>query len=202
MKKTKHIYEFKITLLDVKPKVWRRIQVPEEYNFWGLHVAIQNAMGWTDSHLHQFRVMNPKDGTESYLGIPNGEEFFGDLPTTIAGWKKDIRDYFSIKDNACGYYEYDFGDGWMHEVKLEKILPAIPGCKYPICTAGKNACPPEDCGGVYGYKGFLKIINNPRHEEHQSMLEWVDGEFDPKKFEPQKVYFDNPSRRWKIVFGS
>ena len=200
-KDTKQIYQFKIILEDVKPKIWRRIHVPEKYSFWDFHVAIQDAMGWTDSHLHQFKIMNPKDCKESCIGIPDDENFIDDsMRTVTAGWKEFIRNYFSKEDYDCCYYEYDFGDGWIHKVELENILPATPDCKYPICIAGERACPPEDCGGVDGYKNFLKIINNPRHEEHQSMLEWVGGSFDSEKFNPQKVHFDNPKKRWKIAF--
>lgn len=191
--KTKKVYQFKIILKDIKPKIWRKIQVPEEYSFWDLHVAIQNAMGWGGYHLHQFVIMDPKYGEESWIGIPSDDEFIG-APTTIAGWKKFIRNYFPKQgcDRCC--YEYDFGDGWEHDVKLEKILPAVPGFKYPICIDGARACPPEDCGGIGGYENFLEAISNPRHEEHKSMLEWVGGSFDPEEFDLQNVCFENPKK--------
>ena len=198
--KPKQIYQFKITLEDVEPKIWRKIQVSEKYSFWDLHVAIQGAMGWTDSHLHEFDIINPKKNEEVHIGIPDEEDFMmDDLPIVVAGWEEFICDYFSEKKHSCCFYKYDFGDSWNHEVKLEKILPATPDCKYPICIAGERACPPEDCGGIGGYENFLGIINDPQHEEHESMLEWVGGSFDPEKFNPQKVHFDNPKKRLKAV---
>ena len=191
----KRVYQFKITLEDFKPHIWRRIQVPEKYSFWDLHVAIQDAMGWTDSHLHQFEVIDPKQARKVYIGIPSEDEEFEGMPKILDGWNESIGDCFSEDGiNRCRY-EYDFGDGWRHEIKLEKIFPAIPGCKYPLCIEGERACPPEDCGGVWGYENFLKIMRDPKHEEYQSMLEWVGYHFDPENFEPQKVIFSNPKKR-------
>ena len=200
-KKSQQIYQFKITLTGIKPKIWRRIQVPEEYSFWDLHVAIQDATGWTDSHLHQFIIMDPKICEEIRIGIPCDDDFMDDMPETVADWKKSINKYFSIKNNCC-CYEYDFGDSWEHEIKLEKILPAISDLKYPICVGGERACPPEDCGGIPGYENFLEIINDPKHEEHENMLEWVGGEFNSEQFNSKKVHFDNPKQRWKHAIGS
>ena len=198
--KSKSVYQFKITLKNIKPTVWRRIQVPDNYTFYDLHVAIQDAMGWSDYHLHEFRVMDPKYGEEIAIGIPDNEGFADE--EIVPGWKKLICKYFSEKFyNTCSYY-YDFGDGWKHEVKLEKILPASPGFYYPFCVDAERACPPEDCGGTPGYENFLQIINNPQHEEHQEMLDWVGGEFDPEKFNPQEVIFDNPKKRRQLAFKS
>jgi hypothetical protein len=84
-------------------------------------------------------------------------------------------------------YEYDFGDGWDHELLIEKILPPEAGKRYPVCLAGKRACPPEDCGGIWGYVGFLEAIHDPQHPEHEEMLEWVGGEFDPDAFDLDEV---------------
>ncbi len=84
-------------------------------------------------------------------------------------------------------YEYDFGDGWEHEILIEKILPPEEGKVYPVCLTGKRACPPEDCGGIWGYADFLEAIQDPKHPEHDEMLEWVDGEFDPVAFDPDEV---------------
>jgi hypothetical protein len=81
-------------------------------------------------------------------------------------------------------YVYDFGDDWVHKVVVEKVLPADPRISYPVCVAGKRACPPEDCGGVWGYREFLAAISDPDHPEHEEMLEWVGGAFDPEEFDP------------------
>lgn len=190
--KTSNIYQFKITLKDTKPKIWRRIQVSEKYNFWDLHVAIQDAMGWLDCHLHQFEIINPKTGGKELIGIPDDEGF----EDVISEKTVKIAKYFlSPKDKAS--YEYDFGDGWEHEIILEKILPAIAETQYPQCIAGERACPPEDCGGVWGYENLLEIIANPNHEEYKERIEWLEDNFDPVDFDPKLVVFEDPKDRWK-----
>ena len=149
----KQIYQFKVTLKGIKPSIWRKIQVPETYTFWDLHVAIQDVMGWQDYHLHEFEVIKPSSGRKVMIGFPD-EEFGRDV---LPGWKQKIADYFSI-ENPSAEYIYDFGDNWRHEIRLEKILPREKGVKYPLCIDGKRACPPEDCGGTSGYENFLKIL--------------------------------------------
>jgi hypothetical protein len=192
------IYQFSVVLREVDPPVWRRIQVPGSYTFWDLHVAIQDAMGWRDYHLHEFEILNPATGDRDRIGIPS-DEFSPDLEW-LAGWEIPISAYFS-PENPEALYTYDFGDGWEHSVTLEAILPREPGLDYPRCLAGERACPPEDCGGVYGYAEFLEAIQDPEHEEHQSMLEWVGDAFDPEYFRPEAVQFDDPDERWRIAFG-
>lgn len=184
------VYQFKITLQDIKPPIWRRIQVPETYMFWDLHVAIQDVMGWTDTHLHEFVIKNPKTGRKVNIGIPDEDC----LSKVHEGWKKRIADFFSLS-NPKAKYDYDFGDNWQHIVTLEEILPRQKGVEYPLCVAGKRACPPEDCGGLYGYEDFLAIIMDPDHEEHDSMLEWAGGEFHPEHFDCSEVVFDDPVER-------
>lgn len=190
-----NIYQFKITLKGSKPKIWRRIQVPEKYSFWDLHVAIQDAMGWEDYHLHQFEMINPKTGEKVLIGILDEEGFADTIPEKTA---KIAKYFLSSKDKAS--YEYDFGDGWEHEVILEKILPAIAGTQYPQCIEGKLACPPEDCGGVWGYEHLLEIMANPQHEEYAERMEWLGDNFNPVNFDPKLVKFDDPKERWKIAF--
>ena len=146
MKRYERVYQFKVTLKGLKPALWRRIQVPETYSFWDLHVAVQDAMGWQDSHLHDFRVRNLHTRKKERIGIPD-EDF--DLKI-LPGWECDIRDYFSI-ENSSATYVYDYGDNCEHTVKLEKILPRDEEMKYPRCTDGERACPPENCGGIHGY---------------------------------------------------
>ena len=195
-KKFDQVYRFKITLRDIKPPIWRRIQVPETYTFWDLHVAIQDAMGWEDYHLHEFEIADPSTGLKVNTGIPD-EDFGREI---LPGWKQKIADYFSM-GNRLAEYIYDFGDNWEHIIKLEKILPRDKNVGYPICIAGKRACPPEDCGGIWGYENFLEIINDPDNEEYEDMIEWVGGEFDPEHFDVKEVSFDDPDKRRKIAFG-
>jgi hypothetical protein len=166
------IYQLKITLKDSKPPIWRRIEVPGTITLAQLHQIIQAIMGWYDYHLHQFTV-----GQIRY-GVPDPDDF------------EEVRDERRVKLNQLLtepkqklIYEYDFGDSWEHVVLLEKALLPEQGVDYPRCTAGKRAGPPEDVGGVWGYDSFLEAIRDPQHPEHDQMLEWVGGEFDPEEFD-------------------
>ena len=195
VKKFSQVYQFHIALAGIKPTIWRRIQVPDTYSFWDLHVAIQDAMGWTDSHLHHFEVINPKTHKPELIGIP--DEWEDEVPI-LAGWKTPISNYFSLQ-NKKSLYRYDYGDDWQHDVLLEEILPKQADLQYPTCLDGKRACPPEDCGGIWGYENVLKIIKNPKHKEYKEMQEWLNRDYDPKVFDPLSVDFSNPFLRWKIA---
>ena len=169
------VYQLKITLKNIKPPVWRRIQV-EDCSLAGLHDTIQTCMGWSGTHLYAFEVA--------------GEEY-GDPESADDG---DFGDAGSLKLSQIASggpttftYQYDFGDDWEHDVKLEKTLPPEAKVKYPRCLAGERACPPEDCGGVYGYENLLDALREPDHEEHEEMLEWVGGKFDPEAFDVDGV---------------
>ncbi len=172
-------YQLKITLEVVKPAIWRRLSVPGNASLGWLHAAIQLAMGWTNSHLHQFEV---------------GGRLFSDPPVNTPGFEggAEVLDEakFSLLDIAPNekdvlHYEYDFGDGWQHAIVVEKILPPEPGtATVAVCLAGKRACPPDDCGGPWGYQDLLKILRNPRHKEHNSMKEWLGRPFDSEAFDP------------------
>lgn len=166
-KKFDQVYQFKITLKDIKPLIWRRIQVPKTYTFWDFHVAIQDSMGWFDGHLHEFEINNPLTELKILIGIP--EEEFADYKV-LPGWKIKIADYF-LRENKSANYIYDFGDNWEHKITLEKILLKENNVTYPLCVKGERACPPEDCGGTYRYEDFLKIIGDPDDEQHEEMLE-------------------------------
>ena len=198
-RKFNEVYLFKVALKDIMPAIWRRIQVPANYSFWDLHVAIQDAMGWLDYHLHAFRMIDPATGAPCTLGIPFDDDFMEEFPM-LTGWEHAIADYFT-PDNMAADYEYDFGDGWQHDVVLEAMLPRESGIRYPICVDGRRACPPEDCGGIGGYADFLKIIGDPTHEEHESMVEWVGGSFDPEHFDASAIAFDHPGKRWRLAFA-
>ena len=196
-KKYDQVYQLKITLKGTKPPIWRRIQVPESYTFWDLHVAIQDAMGWEDYHLHEFVFTLPIMNIKVRIGIPMEDDFD---ETILPDWDQKIADYFS-SETPKAEYTYDFGDGWQHDIILEKILPCETGVIYPRCVDGKRACPPEDCGGIGGYVEFLEAIGDPANERHEDMLNWVGGEFDPEDFNPSEVKFDDPAKRFKIAFG-
>ncbi|WP_434655316.1 plasmid pRiA4b ORF-3 family protein [Thermoanaerobacterium thermosaccharolyticum] len=174
------ILQLKITLKDVKPPVWRRVLVKDDITFYKLHKIIQYTMGWFEVHLYEFRLGN-----------------------MIIGEKSDEFDIFSmgkiksarrVKLNSMNFvpkdkfrYVYDFGDDWIHDIVVEKVLEPEEGIKYPICIGGKRCCPPEDVGGPWGYMNFLEAIRDPKHPEHESMLEWVGGSFDPEEFSVEEV---------------
>lgn len=194
------VLRLKITLEDSLPRVWRRILVPAGYSFFDLHVAIQDAMGWTDSHLHGFRIAKKGTARPIIIQYPNPEAELGFGDDERDERREKIADYFGVSVKQS-IYEYDFGDGWTHTVLFELELPAKPGEEYPQCVAGENACPPEDCGGVWGYADLRKILKNPKHPEHADMLEWLGlenvDEFDPTAFDPHEVAFQNPRTRLK-----
>lgn len=192
------VYQFKIVMKEITPVIWRRIIVPETYNFWDLHVAIQDAMGWLDYHLHLFRIRRKHSHKDTEIGIPDEDRFEGE-PEILPGWEIPISEYFYDVGIASDYI-YDFGDHWEHEIVLEGILLREKGVKYPNCIDGARACPPEDCGGIDGYYHFLEVISDPRHEEYEQMIAWVGGKYDPNKFDPANIKFDNPKRRWQHAF--
>jgi hypothetical protein len=198
-KSFKHVYQFKISLKGIRPPIWRRIQVPDYCTFWDLHVAIQDAMGWLDLHLHAFEIKNPKKGLPEDIGIPD-DDFADDNRKTLAGWKHKISQYFTA-ENDKALSIYDFGDYWEHELKLEKILPRDRQKDYPNCMGGRRACPPEDCGGLPGYEDMLEVISDPEHDAYESMIEWVGGKFEPGHFKINEVHFENPKSRWDLKFA-
>ena len=130
------VYQFKITLKGISSPIWRRIQVPESYSFWDLHVAIQDGMGWLDSHLHEFEIINPSIGIKVAIGIPDDEGFDMDREV-LPGWEQKIADYFNM-ENRVAYYEYDFGDSWEHMIKLEKIISRDKDTDYPKMYCGET----------------------------------------------------------------
>ncbi len=174
-KKPVLVYELKITLKNTNPPVWRRLQV-KDCSLAMLHSVIQFAMGWSNYHMHEFTI-----GGEHYA-VPSSLE---DLDAEDSRKVKLSQLVDSGVKNFT--YTYDFGDNWDHFITLEKTLVAEPGVHYPRCVAGKMACPPEDCGGPWGYVDFLKTIQNKNHPEHEEMLEWCGGEFDPNAFDLEDV---------------
>ena len=191
------IYQFKISLREITPVVWRRIQVPSNYNFWDLHVAIQDSMGWLDYHLHQFSIKRPHAHKITEIGFPDDEGY--DDIEILPGWEIDISNYFSDL-GVSALYKYDFGDGWEHDILLEGLMIKEKGIKYPRCVGGEYKCPPEDCGGVPGYFNFLEAVLNPTHEDHERMIEWYGKKYSPNDFTPKKVRFDNPKNNFPVWF--
>jgi hypothetical protein len=172
-------YQIKVQLCGVtKPPVWRRLQVPADLSLDRLHEVIQTAMGWHNCHMHVF-----SDGWSEY-GLPDRELGHQDER------KVNLSQLLTKVGDKIGY-NYDFGDDWLHDIVLEKILPAGAGVTSAVCTAGKGACPPEDCGGRWGYEDLKATLADPGAEEHDDMLEWLGlssgDDFDPKEFSAEEV---------------
>ena len=162
------VYQIKVTLKGSRPPIWRRIQVISDMTLAQLHRILQCVMGWEDAHLYQFVVSGIRYGDPRLLGELDAEDA-RTVPLATLGLREKVK----------FLYEYDFGDSWEHALRVEKILPRDEGKRSPVCLTGKRACPPEDCGGIWGYASFLEAIRDPEHPEHDEMLEWVGGEFDP-----------------------
>lgn len=168
-------YRFNISLNGSKPRIWRRILVPGTYTLENLHAAIQFSMGWTFSHLHEFVI-----GKRRY-GEPHpdyGGEMLDHASVRLTG--------LFAKPGATFIYNYDFGDGWHHTIKVEAIEQTNE--PLPVCLAGAKACPPEDCGGIYGYYNKLSIVANPTHPEHAEIKEWM-GDIDPAAFDLDAINY-------------
>jgi len=168
------VYQLKVTLQDSQPLIWRRVQVPANITLNRLHLILQYVMGWTNSHLYSFNIA----GTE--YGIPAPDDDFVGLHFLDS--RRTRLNKVVTRENSRFTYEYDFGDRWKHNILLEKILPAESVVSYPLCQGGQRACPPEDCGGIWGYADLLQIIREPTNEEYEEKMVWLGGSFDPEEF--------------------
>jgi hypothetical protein len=186
MAKTKQpstVYQLKITLRDIRPPIWRRVLV-KDCSLGKLSDIILRVLGWGGGHLHAFEIGGEQYGEPDPDGMMDMEnESKLKLSQVVAGGCTKFS------------YTYDFGDNWEHTTQVEKTLEAEPGTHYPRCTAGKRACPPDDCGGAWGYGDFLAAISDPKHAEHNDMLEWIGGEFDPEEFDVEAVNQRLPGTR-------
>jgi hypothetical protein len=173
--KAGEVFRLKIALEWITPQIWRRVEVPD-CPLDTLHEVIQRAMPWSSSHLWCVLV-----GRTRYID-PEFMDFEEDRPATETRLGELHAD--GVKKFQ---YEYDFGDGWIHRVTIEKLVPREAGVKYPRCTAGARACPPDDCGGPHGYGRLLDILAHPTHREHADTIEWLGGPIDPEAFDPDAV---------------
>ena len=177
---TQKIYQIQISLKRSKPKIWRRILVPSELSLPDLHKIIQTTMGWTNSHMHQFVK------EELFFKEWTVEDDFWDTQYDVDYKNKKISDLLKQEKEQI-IYEYDFGDGWEHDIILEKIHPFNDKTECPVCLDGKLNCPPEDCGGPSGYSNMLEIIKQPDHEEYDTYNDWLGGGFDAEYFNKDEV---------------
>jgi hypothetical protein len=170
------IYQLKITLLGIRPPIWRRIQVPSTMPLCCLHDAFQAVMGWTDSHLHEFE----KDG--ECWGVPDPDDDIDVIDESRVPTGKLL-----LAEGDTAVYVYDFGDDWRHHVVLEKIVPSDVAQPKPVCIAGKRRCPPEDVGGAPGYGEFLEAIFDPEHAEFGHFRAWAGKPFHAEDFDVKAV---------------
>ncbi|MEX0643126.1 MAG: plasmid pRiA4b ORF-3 family protein [Pirellulales bacterium] len=199
-------YHLRIALRDTKPPIWRRVAVPSNITLGQLHEVIQIAMGWSNSHLHQFMLQDKSlinrdpdviarlteegrydeifTATRGIRVFVPGNDPFGD-ELDMEGEDEDAVTLAEVcpKVKSKLTYEYDFGDGWEHTVEVQKIVEPKSDSAPPVCLTGKKACPPEDCGGVFGYYHMLEVAADPEHEDHDAVVEWLGEDFDADAFD-------------------
>lgn len=167
------VYQMKVTLKGVKPPIWRRIQVKGDVTLKAFHRTIQLVMGWCGGHLHEFDIR----------GMSYGDPMDG----PIEDEKKFRLNKFNLGEKEKFFYVYDFGDNWQHEILVEKILPIDTGVQYPVCLQGKRSCPPDDCGGSWGYMELLDVLKDPNHPEYEESKTWVGLHFDSENFDIEEI---------------
>jgi len=163
----KRIFQFKIILRGISPAIYRTVQVEDSRTFYEFHHIIQIAMGWFNYHLFQFTAGDYCISDPSMI----------DYKKVLDSKEVKLNDIFTEEGEKINY-EYDFGDGWMHSISLEKILPIKLNTTYPFCIRGKRSCPPEDCGGIWGYQHLVEVMSNKKHKEYKSMKAWLGEDFD------------------------
>lgn len=169
VQKTQNLFSLKVTLRGVRPPIWRRLMILGSMTLAGLHEAIQAAMGWEGSHLHTFEIGG------RYYGDPDSvDDVINEEQLTVNTVVKSGGRRFN--------YTYDFGDNWQHEIVIEGKKPPVDGRGYPACIAGKRNCPPEDCGGRWGYQELVAALADPEHQKYQNWIEMIGEGFDPEEF--------------------
>ena len=173
------VFQLKITLEAISPPIWRRVHVPATLRLDGLHRVVQAAMGWTNSHIHEFRFRD-RTFSDPAFDEDGGLEIDDEYEVALA----------SLVTRARGQkfrYRYDFGDNWRHEILVEKALERDECLTHPVCVGGERACPPEDVGGVGGYWRILEVLANAGHPDRDETLAWIGGAFDPESFDVDRA---------------
>ncbi|WP_018732620.1 plasmid pRiA4b ORF-3 family protein [Salinispora oceanensis] len=171
----RQIFQLRISLAGVRPLVWRRALVPGGFTLDRVHRVVQHAMGWRDCHLHSFEV----DGEQYGEPDPDGELSLRD--------ELDVRLDAVVGKGSRFHYTYDFGNWWEHDLVVEDVLLADPEGRYPDCSDGERACPPEDIGGPAGYLVLLAALADSGHPEHHTLRDWAGDRFDPAAFDPGRA---------------
>ncbi len=172
-----NILQLKISLQQIEPPIWRRVEVKDDITFYELHHVIQIAMGWWNAHLFEF------DAGGYTIGVIEGSM----VPEGTLGSKEVMLSRLLDTENMKFKYLYDFGDNWDHEIELERIIPGVSGKSYPTCIGGERNCPPEDVMGFPGYMNLIEIMKDEKHPEYQGMLEWLGEEYDPEYFDLEET---------------
>jgi hypothetical protein len=172
--------QLKISLVESKPLIWRRVIVPESLTLADLHRVIQIVMGWENSHLHEFKVSGERY-TEFEEDIQSGA---GDSTAVT------LRSLNLNREGQIFLYNYDFGNDWLHQILVESSRTVEDSAKLPVCETGRRACPPEDSGGVHRYEYLLEAVSDPTNPDHEELSEWLDPEFDPEAFDADRVNRD------------
>ena len=183
------IARLRIILNDVDPQAMRHIEAPLKVRLDRLHDIIQAAMGWTDTHLYEFRV------GDAGWGVPDLDGFY-DGPMDAK--KMTLEKLIDQTGTRTIQYIYDFGDDWDHSIRIERVNEAAPGMTYPRLLKATGACPPEDVGGAWGYEEFLEALADPDHEQHEDMVRWSGGDFDAEDAGIDSIIerFDRLARKW------
>lgn len=175
------ILRLKLSLVDSKPRIWRRVEVPAGFTLGDLHYVIQIAMGWEDYHLHVFEV------DERRFSIPMEDfEDSGDAGADTV----TLADLGLNRAGRSFTYVYDFGDDWVHHIEVEAVSAPRHQIRYPRCTQAVRACPPEDSGGMHGYMQMLRVLRKPEHPDYEEMVEWIGEDFDPEAVDVEEINAD------------
>lgn len=171
------VLQLKVTLDNFEPPILRRFLIRANAKLSKLHQVLQEVMGWEDYHLHQFEI-----GRWKKYGPPEAESGENETDESTVALCDVVREGMRFR------YRYDFGDSWSHTIEVERAVRPEKGRRYPVCVEGARACPPEDCGGVYGYEDFLAAVMDPNNERHEELLDWIGDEpWDPELFDLEHV---------------
>jgi hypothetical protein len=167
------VYQLRVAIKGISPPIWRKLLVGSSTTLHDLHLIIQAAFGWYNYHLYVFII-----GGEHYTDPEQRDDEF---PDEIDSRQTKLGQ-LGLREGSAFSYTYDFGDDWEHSIQVQKVLSSDQYKGLPSCIGGKRNCPPEDCGGTYGYENMLRIVSDPADPEHESTLEWL-GEYDPEEFD-------------------
>lgn len=178
--KMDEIIQLKAVIKHSKPTIWRRILVSKDTTLFKLHHILQIAFGWQNYHAFQF-------AHQGYVFVNADVINFREESENVLDTDSTSLDALIVEEGEQLDYLYDLGDHWEHLIEVEKLLPLKAKKQYPVCTAGRNACPPEDCGGITSYYHLLKVLKDPKHPQYRDIRKWIGKKFSPKEFDLERV---------------